>query len=300
MALLKWAYENDDRKEDESPFQSKTVQSVQNSWQPSQGQSNAASGVGTNIFGGQSQSNNNQVGSYLFSREKAQADAQKRQQEEAEELARRQAAAAAAAQAAARAQAARQAQVSAQAQSQADAPAAIIYRPQSKLLNKDNVAQRFRFQQTPQEKNEGLWGFVKSIGKGIGSGFQQGLAGVADAISKGGRVVSMKLTGKDDTNLAGFQDWLYKQRDLNGNTIQGTRWADEAAGNIAAGRGNLRDWGTVGAAGLQTGLDATQFIPTSAAKNAAQMGLKQLGKQALKEGATMGALQGLATGKRAV
>ena len=298
MALLKWAYEDDDRKEDESPFQSKTVQSVQNSWQPSQGQSNAAGGVGTNIFGGQSQSNNNQVGSYLFSQEKAQADAQKRQQEEAEELARRQAAAAAAAQAAARAQAARQAQVSAQAQSQADAPAAIIYRPQSKLLDKDNVAQRFRFQQTPQEKNEGLWGFVKSIGKGIGSGFQQGLAGVADAISKGGRVVSMKLTGKDDTNLAGFQDWLYKQRDLNGNTIQGTRWADEAAGNIAAGRGNLRDWGTVGAAGLQTGLDATQFIPTSAAKNAAQMGLKQLGKQALKEGATMGALQGLATGER--
>jgi hypothetical protein len=228
MALLKWG-EDEEKKDDEfeSPV-AKTIQSVQSGWQPTQD-------MAENEDAGN--------GSYLLSEQKAEIDHQQQQQRAAEEAARAQAAAEAA---------------DAQNRAAAAQEAEIVEQPQEQVATPKYTG--------GQKKNEGgVTGFLKNVGAGI----QQGIGALGDVAIMGGGVIGS--IGKNDKQLVQHmaevekvRGWLHGQKDINNNEIVGTRDVDQAGANIAAGRGTVRDFASVGGKGLQAGIDATMFMNPAA------------------------------------
>lgn len=149
----------------------------------------------------------------------------------------------------------------------------------------------------------GLAGF----GKNIVSGIQQGTGHVADVALEGGALLgsigqSDKTVKEQMRNTEKLRQKIHGMSDINGNKLEGTTGVDESAGRIASGKGNARDYLSVGGKSLETGLDATQFInPFNAIrKQALEQGTKYGAKEALKFAGKNAALQGtgnaLATG----
>ena len=123
-----------------------------------------------------------------------------------------------------------------------------------------------------------------TVAKGIVSGVQQGAGAVADVAIQGGGVideVANQIRGgteeeknkrriKNIENSEQLRKLLHGTKDLSGNSIQGTSYADEAAGKIASGKGDVKDYATVAAAGLDAATGATQFAnPTALLRGAA-------------------------------
>lgn len=175
-------------------------------------------------------------------------------------------------------------------------------------LAPDNSAPGENFQgHTPDDP----W---SSLGKSIVSGVQQGIGDVADVAVQGGGLLNymgdqynpfiseqqrQKQIQQDMQNSEGLRAAIHGVKDVGGNNIVGTSGADQAAGNIAAGRGSVQDYATVAGQGLQTGLDATQFFnPTrlGAEAFAENLGTKQIVKDVLGSSAVLGGTQGVATG----
>lgn len=294
MAMVKWGYDDEDEKERDDSFRpvTKTIRSVQDSWQPSQNNA-ALSGQSSDIFEQdesqlQSQPNNN----YLMSDEKAQIDEAQRQQEEAEERARQASAAAAAAEAARQAEAQEAASFVADEQEEPSNRNAEIDKgldagkswediSTETGINFDDV--RNYSQSTRPEygidvsqyqpkyaerdkKDEGLLGILK----GIGAGIQQGLGAVGDTAVQGWHVLNYakdRLLGVSEEEAAKnlyqkgeeARSAIHNMKDINGQYIVGTRDVDDAAARIARGEGTAQDWASVGGKGLQVGLDATMF-----------------------------------------
>lgn len=166
---------------------------------------------------------------------------------------------------------------------------------------------------SPQQKPKNVIDDLVGIGKDIGSSLQQGVGSVVDVALQGGAVLG---TFADDVNPslskqqkdAALQSRLknteilrkvvHSQKDISGNTIDGTSRADEAGANIARGNFSGQDVATVAGAGLNTGLAATAFInPASGAMRA--IGGNTLKNAAIasgKEALLYGGVGGTATG----
>lgn len=240
MALLRWGQEEETDKDlfDSTPV--KRVQSVQSSWQPTQGGGATDTGLPTE-----------EDTNYLMSDQKANFDAQvqQRRAEEAE-MARRAAAAAEAARVAAETENARR--VAAAAEQERSE------RAQTQLGTKYTQ---------PERKGEGLWGLIK----GLGAGIQQGVAAVGDVAVQGGGLLDyagQRIRGVDaDTaarnmtrNTERIRDFLRSGKDITGRNFVGTQDVEEQASRIASGNATLQDYIAVGGKGLQVGLDSTMFL----------------------------------------
>ena len=289
--MVKWYYDDEEEKKKDELLQTpaiKSVQAVQDNWQPIQ----TASGkkmpqVSSDIFG----QDDEDEGNYLLSEEKAQLDEEKRQQEAAEAAeAAAHAAAAAAAEAQQRAAAAEEASVVAEEEPEDNHAAIdrgldagkswedISAETGISLDDVRNYSQSTRpkygidvSQYQPKyaerdKKDEGLWGLIK----GLGAGIQQGIGAVGDVAVQGGSLLGYakdRLTGVSEEEAAkrlyengeNLRSMIHNMRDINGQQIVGTRDVDDAAARIARGEGNAQDWVAVGGKGLQVGLDATMF-----------------------------------------
>jgi hypothetical protein len=227
MALLKWSDEDEEKKQEDllAPKPFKVVDSVQNSWQPTQDGNVASSAP-------QLQDEN-----YLMSEQKTVVDRQLQQRKEAE--------------AAAKAEAARQAAIARQDEANARAAAAQEVEVQDSAAKYDGGVKR----------NEGgFTGFLKDIGSGI----QQGLGALGDIAIKGGAVIGSVGKNDQELvrhmeSVEKVRGWLGGMKDFNGNNLVGTRDVEAAADDINAGQGDLQDYLAVGGKGLQAGIDATMF-----------------------------------------
>lgn len=229
MALMKWG---DDEEKDENLFQAptiKTVNSVQDSWQPTQQNGN----------GGATADGQMPQGNYLLSEEKAEVDQQKRMKEAAE--------------AARQAQIAEQSEIARRQQAQEDAA--------TKQLEAAQVPAGGKYTPVKEKKDEGVWGFIKDVGAGI----QQGLGAVGDIAIQGGGILG--TIGQSDENIRKsldstqkVRDWLHSLKDVNGSELTGTRDVEDSATRINNGTATLQDYAAISGKGLQAGIDSTMFL----------------------------------------
>ena len=315
MATYNW-YDDDEEKKKKDELNS-SIQSVQDGWnsankgwQPAQ---NDAAGTGRSlgIFAGDA-GQQGQDGNYLMSDEKAQADENKRRQDEAEAAARARAAAAAAAAAQAQAAAAAQA---AQAQAPHQSRGQSFDEAEAAAAAQVAAVKHAKAQYTPPKQDEGLWGLIKTFAAGM----QQGIGNVADTVIQGGHVLNYlkdRAIGVDEDTAAKslwqsgekMRKVVHSMKDVNGHDIVGTQDADAAAGRIAAGQGNARDYISLGSKGIQTGLDATMFVNpgknligagADAVKGASYLSkLKPVALQSAKEAGFYGGLMGTSSAGR--
>ena len=268
MATYNWYDDDEERKKKEDELNS-SIRSVQDGWnsankgwQPAQNDA-ANTGRSLGIFAGDA-GQQGQDGNYLMSDEKAQADENKRRQDEAEAAARAQAAAAAAAAAQAQAAAAAQA---AQAQAPHQSRGQSFDEAEAAAAAQVAAVKHAKAQYTPPKQDEGLWGLIKTFAAGM----QQGIGNVADTVIQGGHVLNYlkdRAIGVDEDTAAKnlwqsgekMRKVVHSMKDVNGHDIVGTQDVDVAAGRIAAGQGNARDYISLGSKGIQTGLDATMFV----------------------------------------
>lgn len=109
----------------------------------------------------------------------------------------------------------------------------------------------------------------------IAAGFQQGLGRVADTAVQGGSALTMfgteanpfiseeqrqKKRQQDIAAAETLRGGINRWRDVTGNSIVGNRDVDEAAGRIAAGRGDAEDIAAVAGRGLDVAGTSTMFI----------------------------------------
>lgn len=315
MATYNWYDDDEERKKKEDELNS-SIHSVQDGWnsankgwQPAQ---NDAAGTGRSlgIFAGDA-GQQGQDGNYLMSDEKAQADENKRRQDEAEAAARAQAAAAAAA---AQAQAAAAAQA-AQAQAPHQSRGQSFDEAEAAAAAQVAAVKHAKAQYTPPKQDEGLWGLIKTFAAGM----QQGIGNVADTVIQGGHVLNYlkdRAMGVDEDTAAKslwqsgekMRKVVHSMKDVNGHDIVGTQDADAAAGRIAAGQGNARDYISLGSKGIQTGLDATMFVNpgknligagADTVKGASYLSkLKPVALQSAKEAGFYGGLMGTSSAGR--
>ena len=147
---------------------------------------------------------------------------------------------------------------------------------------------------------------VHEGGKSLIAGMQQFGSKVPDVLLQGGDLVgeladTIEGKSEDEKNkrretTQRLREGLHNKEDITGEKLKGTSGADEAAGNIAAGRGSVRDFSTVGGEALDTALAATMFVtPGGAAmRGAVGTGAKETAKRVGKEAALFGGLDAAA------
>ena len=148
---------------------------------------------------------------------------------------------------------------------------------------RQRVAEEKRKKEQEDKKSWGqkLLEGAGDLGSKMVAGVQQGAGRVADVAVQGGALLdeaANQLQGGSEKekqqrrlkNLEGtekLRDLIHSQKDIRGESISGTKGADEAASKIASGNGDVKDFARVAGEGLEVGLDATQFAnPTSLLK----------------------------------